>query len=259
MNPVQLIHWNESEADERIEKLRAGGYAAQYNVLNPALLNAWRQQPPTAFVIDLSRLPSHGRDVALAIRVAKPTRHVPLIFVGGEPAKVQRIKQQLPDATYTSWRRIRSALKRALARSLADPVVPPTQLAGYSQTPLLKKLGIKAESVVVLVHAPEGFECTLGELPANVKVRRQTRGRRDLTIWFVRSLKELERRIDRFAEQVGSGGLWIAWPKQASGMKTEVTQKMVRKLGLASGLVDYKICAIDETWSGLKFATRKSE
>ena len=130
-------------------------------------------------------------------------------------------------------------------------------MAGYSGTPLPKKLGIKADHVVALVNAPDGFMRTLGELPPNVQTRNGARGKRDLTIWFVQSLKELEQRVDRYADAVGSGGLWIAWPKQSSGKKTDVTQAMVRKIGLAAGLVDYKICAIDETWSGLKFATRK--
>ena len=257
--PIQLIHWKEAEAEQRLAQLHATGLDVRYDVVEPELFKGWRRDPPAAFLIDLSRLPSHGRDLALAIREAKATRHVPLVFVGGDAAKVERIRLQLPDATYTSWGRIRSTLKKALAKPPTHPIAPETRLAGYSQTPLLKKLGIKAGSVIALVRAPEGFEQTLGELPPDVSVRHHARGRRDLAIWFVQSLRELEERIDRFAAQVGTGGLWIAWPKQASEMKTDVTQTMVRKLGLAAGLVDYKICAIDDTWSGLKFATRKSK
>ena len=101
------------------------------------------------------------------------------------------------------------------------------------------------------------LEQTLGELPVGVRLRRQGRGQRDLTIWFVQFRKELEQRVDRFADLVGDGAIWIAWPKKAAEVVTDVTQHDVRKVALAAGLVDYKICAIDATWSGLKFATRK--
>ena len=101
------------------------------------------------------------------------------------------------------------------------------------------------------------FLSTLGTLPDGVTIKSAARGRRDLTIWFPKSARDLENRIDRLADQVEDGGLWIAWAKQSSGVKTEITQAMVRKIGLAAGLVDFKICAINATWSGLKFARRK--
>ncbi|NNG17367.1 MAG: DUF3052 domain-containing protein [Gemmatimonadales bacterium] len=130
-------------------------------------------------------------------------------------------------------------------------------LAGYSGTPLPKKLGIKAGYVVALVGAPQGFEKTLGRLPDDVQLRKQARGKPDLVVWFARSRKELESRVKRMGALAGVGGLWIAWPKKASGLATDLSQSDVRKVGLASGLVDYKVAAIDETWSGLKFARRK--
>ena len=78
-------------------------------------------------------------------------------------------------------------------------------------------------------------------------------------MWFPKSARDLEQRIDLLADQVECGGLWIAWPKQASGVKTDITQTIVRKVGLAAGLVDFKICSIDATWSGLKFARRRNK
>lgn len=104
------------------------------------------------------RLPSHGRDVALGIRKFKSTRYVPLVFVEGDPEKVKHIKELLPDAVYTTWSQIQGALKRAIAHPTKDPVVPRTALDGYSGTPLPKKLGIKAHSVVCLIDAPKSFE-----------------------------------------------------------------------------------------------------
>jgi len=216
-----------------------------------------RQDPPEAVVIDLSRLPSQGRDVGVAVRKHKATRHVPLVFVDGETAKVDRVKQTLPDAVYTAWSRIQSALKRAIARPPTEPVVPQSSMEGYAGTPLPKKLGIKVGSVVVLIGAPPEFERTLGELPDDVTLRRHNRGRRDLTIWFTRSPKDLRRRIERMGNAAGDGGLWIVWPKKSSVEATDLTQALVRKIGLDAGLVDYKICAVDETWSGLKFTRRR--
>ena len=256
---VKLIHWKESETEERAERIRRYGHKVDAELLDGgAALSDLKRNPPDAVVIDLTRLPSQGRDVAVALRQAKATRHVPIVFVEGDAQKVARIKQLLPDAVYTTWSRIRGALSRALSQRPKNPTVPDSAMAGYSGTPLPKKLGIKAGSVVALVGAPKGFDKTLGELPADVTIRNSACGRRDLTIWFPKSLKELEDRIDRMAGQVEDGGLWIAWPKKASGVKTDLTQTLVRRIGLASGLVDYKICAIDETWSGLKFSRRRS-
>lgn len=130
--------------------------------------------------------------------------------------------------------------------------------AGYSGTPLAKKLGVKPGQRIALIDAPPGFEETLGPIPDDVVIRHQARGARDLTIWFVQKRRALEMRIEAIGARVETGGLWIAWPKKASGVVTDVSDSVVRAAGLAHGLVDHKVCAIDLTWSGLKFAKRKS-
>lgn len=258
MSSVYLIHWNTEEAEERAERLRASGYKISCEPFEGAsTMRRLGEDPPSAVVIDLSRLPSQGRDVALGIRAYKSTRHLPIIFVDGDPEKVARIKKHLPDAVYTVWSRIRSGLKRAIAYPPAEPVVPRSRLDGYAGTALPKKLGIKADSVVALAGAPPGFEDTLGELPQGAVLRRGARGPSDVTIWFTRSRKDLERRIRQMANRTESGVLWIAWPKKASVLKTDLSQVVVRKVGLAVGIVDYKICSIDESWSGLLFTKRK--
>ena len=129
-------------------------------------------------------------------------------------------------------------------------------MAGYSGTPLVKKLGIKPASTLVLLSAPSGFIALLEGLPADVRVRSELSQDAGLTVWFVTASLSLDRRIARVARTMG-GGLWIAWPKRASGMKTDLTENAVRDAGLANGLVDFKVCAIDDTWSGLRFARRK--
>ena len=129
---------------------------------------------------------------------------------------------------------------------------------GYSGTPLVRKLGIKPEARLGLIAAPEGFDATLGGLPDGVSVRRRLGGQQfDVIVSFFARRSELERRLPRLVDALDpSGGLWIAWPKRASGVATDVTEHVVHELGLATGLVDNKVCAIDEVWSGFRFVYR---
>jgi hypothetical protein len=253
---VRLIHWNVAEAEEQAAALAAAGYDVAHESINPVTLRELRGNPPDVVVIDLTRLPSQGRDIGVLLRKYKTTRHVPLVFVEGDPDKAARIKELLPDAVYSEWSRIHSKLKRAMAHLPKDVVVPESSFAAYAGAPLVKKLGLKANSVVALVNAPQDFEKTLGELPEGAILRRQARGRCDLILWFPPSRADLERRIARIRERIGRDGLWIVWPKKASGIPTDLSQVVVRRIGLASDLVDYKVCAIDETWTGLRFARR---
>ena len=129
--------------------------------------------------------------------------------------------------------------------------------AGYSGTPLPRKLGIKPGARLGLIGAPGGFDVTLGELPPEVIERRRLVGRFDVIVAFCTRRSELERRLAALKGALDpAGGLWIAWPKRSSGVATDVTEDVVRSLGLASGLVDNKVCAIDEVWSGLRLVVR---
>jgi hypothetical protein len=129
--------------------------------------------------------------------------------------------------------------------------------AGYSGTPLVRKLGIKPRARLALLAAPDGFDETLGELPGDVSVRRDARAQADVIVAFVTRRAELERRLPALRRSLDvAGGLWIAWPKRASGVSTDVSENVVRELGLAAGLVDNKVCAIDDVWSGLRLVYR---
>jgi hypothetical protein len=128
--------------------------------------------------------------------------------------------------------------------------------AGYSGTPLVKKLGIAPASTLALVGAPGDFREELVGLPDDVRIVSRASPRAELTIWFVRRRAELDAGISRMSATMGSG-LWMAWPKKASGVATDLTEDVIRAAGLAHGLVDYKVCAITHIWSGLKFARRK--
>ena len=130
---------------------------------------------------------------------------------------------------------------------------------GYSGTPLARKLGFKPGMRAAYLGAPPGFDALLGELPDGVRVlARPARGGMDLVVVFVTARRELERRVGRLREAVAPAGmLWVAWPKRASGVSTDVTEDVVREVALPTGLVDVKVCAIDETWSGLKLVVRR--
>jgi CheY-like chemotaxis protein len=255
---IVLIHWKPAEAGERLDQLKAAGFEA--SVLAPngsAGLKGTTLEYAKVIVIDLSRLPMQGRAVAIELRKRAPTRRVPLVFVGGALDKVESIRELLPDAGYTDWSGIEEAIQRAARQAPVSPVVPDT-MAGYSGTPLAKKLGFKSGTVVGLLGAPEGFEEKLEPLPDGVRVCNHARGA-GRALLFVDSMRDLHRRWAPTIGAVAEGAtVWVAWPKKASGIVTDVTEAAVRAHGLERGWVDYKICAIDETWSGLAFAKRKT-
>jgi len=130
-------------------------------------------------------------------------------------------------------------------------------MAGYSETPLAKKLGIKERSRIALVNEPRGFRETLGELPNGVSFPGGSGKNIDLILFFVKSQAELSKRFTKLAAKLAPAGmLWIAWPKKASGVASDLSDGVVRETGLVAGLVDTKVCAIDEVWSGLRFVIR---
>jgi hypothetical protein len=258
MPRVQLILWNAAEAEERAVRLRALGYDVACPVpKGPDFFRQLGQDLPVAVVIDLSRLPSQGRDAALTLRKQASTRRIPLVLVGGEPEKVARIRDLLPDATYTTWEEIGGTLAQALAQPPTDPVVPGSVFEPYAGRPLAAKLGIRAGLAVELVDVPSGFREILGDLPEGAQVREGTGETGDLILWFTRSRADLERGIEGMAARLGQRKLWIAWPKKSSGLTSDLSERDVRETGVAAGLVDYKIVSIDATWSGLLFVWKK--
>ena len=130
-------------------------------------------------------------------------------------------------------------------------------MAGYSGTPLVKKLGIKEGSRIALVNAPKDFESELVELPDDVQFINRPAKSLDLILLFVLTERALARDFAKHAARLTANGmLWIAWPKKSSGVASDLTEQRVQRIGLDAGLVDVKICAIDDTWSGLKFVYR---
>lgn len=132
-------------------------------------------------------------------------------------------------------------------------------MAGYSKRSLIDKLGLKPGFKICLLNTPAGYDQTLGELPPVTPVE-SLAGPLDFIHFFTREQAELEHRFPQLKEALAQTGmLWISWPKKAAKMETDLDENIIRELGLAHGLVDIKVAAIDETWSGLKFVYRKKD
>jgi len=130
--------------------------------------------------------------------------------------------------------------------------------AGYSGTPLAKKLGIVEGSSVALLGEPDGFRESLAPIPDGVEFRSTLRGHLDVVVFFVTRRRDLERRIDAAGRSIHpAGGLWVSWPKRASRVPTDMTEDVVRDVALPLGLVDNKVCAISDVWSGLRVVWRR--
>jgi hypothetical protein len=249
MPRVRLVCWNPEQESERRAMLESAGFEIDEAVVVSAkLVTHIRITQPDAVVVDLDRLPSHGRTIAAVLRNTKSTRAIPLVFAGGEPSKVARVQSELPDATYGPWTKIKSLVNAALRKRLQAPVLPPGPMASHNAS-LEKKLGLAGATAVVAVGAPESFVERIG-LPVEPRITSGTK----LAIWFIRSRVELEHEIEFMALHPP---LWVAFPKQTGRFKADFTQHDVRRLASEAGLVDNKVCAIDEDWSAIRFARRK--
>jgi CheY-like chemotaxis protein len=253
---VRIIHWKISEAEPLLKKCREAGFQAACDEADfPAMVRMIRAAPPDVFVIDLSRLPSHGREVAFALRRSKSTRSIPIVFLEGEADKVEALRQQLPDAVFTSLSGLVAAVRSAAGREVTDPVIPPDVMARYATRTAAQKLGIKAGSTVALHDAPRDYPSVLGELPPDVELLEEPDDLQPVTLWFVRDPREYQAGLRRKKAIAARTKLWVVWRK---GSANGLTQNLVRQAANEFGLVDYKICALDSQWSGMAFSVRKS-
>ena len=131
-------------------------------------------------------------------------------------------------------------------------------MVGYSGTPLARKLGITEEARVAVLGAPAEIDAALAPLPEGVHVLRRLAPALDVALLFVTARRHLERRLPTVARSMKpAGGLWVAWPKRSSGVPTDLTEDVLREVGLPIGLVDNKVCAVTDVWSGLRFVWRR--
>ena len=253
MARLHLVHWDAPEGRRHQRALEALGHEVVYldELTGTPLVRALRAGGVDLIILDLSRRPSHAREIAMSLRSRTTTRHIPLLFVDGEPEKVAAIRAVLPDAAYTTWGRMRTAIPAAIRTAPAAPFVPPDAL--YAGRTLVQKLGIAAGERVAVVAAPPGFAATLGALPAKATLTASVDATAGRVLWFLRSRAELQLAVARLVASLDRRVAWLIWPKKASGVTTDLDGNVVREAGLAGGLVDFKVCSVDATWSGLAF------
>jgi hypothetical protein len=250
---VGLVHWHAAEAIAVQERLRAAGFTVEHKAqFDSAAMQAWRLAPPMAFVIDLSRMPSHGREVAIALRQSPKTKHTPIVFCDGALEKVKMIHELLPDATYCSGEDLVESLR--IVRPIADPAKPADMMNRYGSRTTAQKLGIKAGNLVALINAPRNLSAVLGKLPEGVEFVEDGGA---VTLCFLHSPGDLRAEISSVRRRAPATKLWILWRKKSAAKHDGITETHVRETSIDLGLVDYKICSVDETWSAMLFARRK--
>jgi hypothetical protein len=256
MPRVRLFHWKAKEAGPLVAKLHAAGYEVMHNAetQSPSVREI-KESGAVAVVIDLSRMPSHGKYVGAWLRGSKSTRHIPLVFVGGEAEKVAAIKKQMPDAVYASVTGVGAALKKAIRNPLADPVVPRQMMETAPGRTAAQKMGIREGNVVGLIDPPVDYLKVIGDLPEGVVMEEDSQQACPITIWFVHDVGEYEAALPSRRVLAARSRLWIVWQK---GRRDGLNGNFVRERALAMGLVDYKICSLDGVWSGMVFTVKKA-
>jgi CheY-like chemotaxis protein len=244
---ILVIHYEPAEAALLAERLRREGFeAAPCMHRGTKAFRGVRDNPPDAILIDLFRLPSYGRALGVLLREGKRTRAIPLVFLEGDPEKAAHVRQTLPDAGYAPLSRIGAALRKAIARPPANPVAP------QHHRPVLQKLLITAESSVALVNAPDDFA-----LPEPARIARKAVDA-DVVLTFVRTEAALGRALPSIAKGIGPECRhWIVWPKKKAGSGSTLNMPTIVQMCRTFGLVGYKVCAVDDTWSAMVIARKR--
>src|SRR5262245_42397588 len=221
MPRLRLFHRKPSEAGPRIEFLRKAGYEVDYD--EKFSTAAFRAAPPQAVLIDLTRMPSHGREVAVYIRGTKSLRHLPIVFVEGDPDKVAALRELIPDATYTSWKSVVKAIKDAIARPPVKPVAPLQMMERYGSRTVAQKLGISSDSVVTVFDPPRNFPSVLGDIPEGVQFEEEMHSQTAVTLWFIHDVATYQSMLGKRRHLAKRSKLWILWPKGDTGKRAGIT------------------------------------
>jgi hypothetical protein len=241
-----VIHREPDEAAALAGRLRDRGIEARpYLSLGTRGFRSLREDIPDAILIDLTRLPSYGKAVAVLLRENKALGGIPLVFLTGDPKKTAAVKRVLPDATYSEWSEVATAVDKAIARP--KTVKPPRRPSRTVE----QKLGIAAGTRVALVHPPDDRK-----LPADALAAKPDQA--DVVMMWARTEASLERELPRLASIMTKGRrVWLLWPKRTSGIETNLTMYRVREMAQAHGLTDYKVCSVDEVWSAMAVGPRR--
>lgn len=194
------------------------------------------------------RMPSYGRAMGGVLRETKSTRAIPIVFLEGDPEKTARVRELLPDAGFATLPRIVPALQRAVRSAPAEPIVP-----NRREVPAAQKLRIPERARVSLIGAPEGFEEALGG--ARVTASRDG----DIVLLFARTAAALGRELPKLAKIVPDRRLWVIWPKRASRKAGDLSLPRIHDACAPLGLVAYKTCSVDATWSAVAVSRRRAK
>ncbi len=273
MPVIKLLSWH-ADVAAKAASLKSKGMEidAAPLVRTSAVIGELARLGPAMLVLDLDRLPSTSREIALMLRASKSARNIPVLFAGtlpsegGLPEKYARLKSELPDIPYTEWKHAKREMLWLLEQPRTAPyIVPPLRV--YTSS-LAQKLGILPAASktspkprqIAIVGEPEGFVELLGNLPATVTFASRINARTHLALCFVRSSEDLAAAIEMLTLRLpGKTSAWIVYPKRISKKRRDFNENDVRHSALAAGLVDYKICSINADWSGLKFARSKTQ
>ena len=272
MKTVKLISFHpDAKAQATLLKQPGVTVDAAPLVRTSAVIGEMASLNPAALVLDLDKLPSHAREIALALRASKSARHIPILFAGslpaidGLPEKYARLRSELPDIPYAMWSDAAKAVAALMKYPATKPAIVPAPRTYTASLP--QKLGILSASgkskprprQIALLAAPDEFPAVLGDLPETISFMSHIVPETFLALCFVRSLAEIDATLDLLTYRLPEGGsAWIVYPKSAPKRMRDFNENDVRRLGLASGFVDYKICSIDGNWSAMKFARRKN-
>jgi hypothetical protein len=254
---LRLVSWSE-QAPEHVKRLAAAGFRVDATPLDSSrVIGRIAELAPAAVLIDLDRKPSHGKAVGIVLTKAKSTRFIPLVFAGAPAEKAAHIQGDLPGAIFTTWPKAAAAVKRAIANPPVVSAPAKSYMDRWAGRTLAKKLDLKTGTRVALLGAPDGFVEWLGDPPEGIEFQGEISHGVKMVIWFVRSAAELEEFGFITARLIKGVEFWVMHPKVSGRLRADFNQLDVRRAANELGMIDYKVCSVDENWSALKIGRRK--
>ena len=253
MKQIALLHWKPDEIAELARRIQGFRVAPVAPRPGESLKDLERIEAE-AVVICLDRMPSNGRAVGYHLRTRKATRHIPIIFVGGEPDKVQKARELLPDATFASW----ASVSKAVTKAIAEASTTPTKAPIHVGNPLHIKLGLKPGMKIAVLGAPKPFDTIVRDLPEGIEMTEELDRDADVAYWFVRSLSELELGIHWFESRMPKAKFWILWKRGASKIPDAVSYASLVEIAAGAGYAQYKIVRVDDVWSAAIFGYKRT-
>ncbi len=252
---VLLLHWKQEEIAELAARISPGFDVDACVPVNSEGMKVLAQRDvPSVLVVCLDRLPSHGHAVAHHYRNRKATRHVPVVFVGGVPEKVEKIRAVMPGTRFCSWKTVVKTVREACENpivSLADAVKSKPQ----PERPLYLKLFLREGMHVALLAAPRDLSSLVPDLPFELDITEEPRRNTDLTMWFVRSAAELDDGFAWITAKMAKPRIWVFYSRQNP---ERVTWASVSEIAAPYGLGQFKVLRLDNQWTGVAFGRRSN-